>query len=163
LARKFDLYGQLTASVKDKDMLYGYIDGVVSCAYTDVICNILTCIWGMVDFVDDSNMLNRLTKKIPTDLKALNSILKKSSTSFFYDQTEPTIADYFTFEAFSAAKDYCLKLIPDETNRQALENLENVMKQRPAIQNYLNKGLLYKRFTGSPKEIEYIAKLAEMK
>ncbi|CAF3309190.1 unnamed protein product [Rotaria socialis] len=36
LARKFDLYGKLTSSIDDKDLLHGYIDGVVPCAYTDV-------------------------------------------------------------------------------------------------------------------------------
>lgn len=161
LARKFDLYGKLTSSIDDKDLLYGYIDGVVSCAYVDVIINILTCVWVMVDFVDETNPLNRLTKKIPNDLKTLNDLLKKSSTSFYYDQIEPTIADYFVFEAFTASRDYCQKLLPDEENRQALEKLEQTMKKRPALANYLNKGLLYKRFSGSPKESEYIAKLSE--
>ncbi|CAF4337056.1 unnamed protein product [Rotaria socialis] len=51
LARKFDLYGKLTSSIDDKDLLHGYIDGVVPCAYTDVIFNILQCIWTMIDFV----------------------------------------------------------------------------------------------------------------
>jgi hypothetical protein len=161
LARKFDLYGQLTSSVDDKDLLYGYIDGVVSCAYTDIICNILLCLWSMVDFVDDTNPINRTTKKIPSDLQTLNNLLKKSSTPFYYDQLEPTIADYFVFEAFTAARDYSTKLIPNEENRQALEKLEKLMKERPGLANYFSQGLLYKRFTGSPKEGEYIAKLAE--
>ncbi len=35
------------------------------------------------------------------------------------------------------------------------------MKERPGLANYFNKGLLFKRITGSPKENEYMAKLAE--
>jgi hypothetical protein len=161
LARKFNLYGQLTSSIDDKDLLYAYIDGVVSCAYTDILINVLTCIWSMIDFVNENDPINRLAKKIPNDLKTLNDLLAKSSTSFYYDQPQPTIADYFVFEAFTAARDYCQKLLPNEENRQALEKLEQTMKERPALANYLNKGLLYKRFSGSPKESEYIAKLAE--
>ena len=162
LARKFDLYGQLTSSIDDTDVLHGYIDGVVSCAYTDIIINILLCIWMMVDFVDEKNPLNRLTKKIPNDLKTLNNLLAKSSTSFYYDQLEATIADYFVFEAFTAARDYCPKLLPNKEDCQALAKLEQVMRERPALVNYFSKDLLYKRFSGSPKESEYIAKLAEL-
>jgi len=161
LARKFDLYGKITSSIDDEDILHSYIDGVVSCAFTDIIMNVLTCIWLMVDFVDETNPMNLLTKRIPNDLKNLNSLLEKSSTSFYYDQLEPTIADYFVFEAYTGARDYSKKLLPNEENRQALDKLEQIMKERPAIANYLNKGLLYKRFSGSPKESEYIAKLAE--
>jgi hypothetical protein len=116
----------------------------------------------MVDFVDENNPLNRLTKKIPNDLKTLNNLLKKSSTSFYYDQPEPTIADYFVFEALTAARDYCQKLIPNAEDCEALLKLEQVMRERSALVNYFNKGLLYKRFSGSPKESEYIAKLAEL-
>ena len=115
-----------------------------------------------MDFIDENNPSNRLTKKIPGDLKALNSLLEKSSTGFYYDQSEPTIADYFVFEAFTAARDYSKKLIPNEENRQALEKHEQSIKQRPAIGNYLKKGLLYKRFCGSPTELEYMAKLTEI-
>jgi hypothetical protein len=161
LARKFDLYGQLTPKITDKEFLRGYIDGVVSCAYVDVIINILTCVWSMVDFVDDKNPMNLLAKKIPNDLKSLNNLLKKSSTTFFYDQPEPTIADYFVLEAYSASRDYCVKLLPEKDDREALEKLVKTMTERPALADYLNKGLLYKRFSGSPKEAEYIAKLAE--
>lgn len=114
----------------------------------------------MADFVDETNPMNRLSRKIATDLKALNDLLTKSSTAFYYDQSEPTIADYFVFEAFTAARDYCVKLLPAKDNRQALEKLEETMKQRPAIAEYLAKGLLYKRFSGSPTESDYIAKLA---
>ncbi|CAF1185320.1 unnamed protein product [Rotaria sordida] len=161
LAKKFDLYGKLTSNIDDKDFLETYIDGVVSCAYTDIISNVITCIWSMINFVDETNPSNRFSRKIPNDLKALNNLLEKSSTSFYYDQTEPTIADYFVFEAFTMAHDYCKKLLPNKEDCQALIKLEHVMKERPAIANYLSKGLLFKRFTGSPKEIEYLTKLAE--
>ncbi|CAF1297105.1 unnamed protein product [Adineta ricciae] len=159
LARKFNLYGKLTASIDEEDALHAYIDGVVSCAYTDVIINILMCVWNQIDFVDDSNPANRAAKKVPNDLKALNGLLKKSSTPFFYDQTEPTIADYFVFEAYTMARYYSEKMIPSEDDRDALMKLEQVMSERPGIANYLKKDLLYKRFTGSPKEAEYMAKL----
>ena len=161
LAKTFNLYGKVTSSITNENFLHAYLDGVVSCAYTDIIFNVLTCIWSMADFVDESNPMNRMARKIPTDLKALNSLLTKSSTVFYYDQSEPTIADYFVFEAFTAARDYCLKLLPDKDNRQALEKLEETMKQRPAIANYLARDLLYKRFSGSPSEGDYITKLAE--
>ena len=161
LARKFNLYGQLTSSIDDQDILQGYIDGVVSCAYTDIIANVLTCIWSSVDFVDENNSMNHLTKKIPNDLKALNNLLKKSSTTFFYDQTEPTIADFFVFEAFTIARDYCYKILPNEEDREALVKLEETMKKRPGLANYFSKGLLLKRFTAAPKESEYLAKLSE--
>ena len=130
LARKFDLYGQLTSTITDRAVLHGYIDGVVSCAYTDIITNILTCIWNLADFIDETKPINRMNRKIPADLQALNNLLKKSSTPFFYDQPEPTIADYFVFEAFAATRDYYEKLLPNENERQALERLETVMKER---------------------------------
>jgi hypothetical protein len=115
----------------------------------------------MINFVDDNNPSNRLSRKIPNDLKALNNLLEQSSTSFYYDQIEPTIADYFVFEAFTMARDYCTKLLPNEDDCKALIKLEHVMKERPAIANYFNKDSLFKRFTGSPKEFEYLTKLAE--
>lgn len=163
LARKFHLYGKLTSSIVDEDFLHGYIDGVVSCAYTDVISGVLSCIWNEVDLVDERNPIHRITKKIPGDLKALNNLLAKSSTPFYYDQPEPTIADYFVFEAFTLSRDFALKFIPDKENRQALEKLEQSIKQRPVIANYFAKGSLYQRFTGSPTEDQYMAKLAETK
>ena len=46
LARKFNLYGQLTTSIDDQDILHGYIDGVVSCAYTDIIINVFNMCLG---------------------------------------------------------------------------------------------------------------------
>ncbi|CAF2211286.1 unnamed protein product [Rotaria magnacalcarata] len=131
LARKFDLYGKLTSSIDDKDLLHGYIDGVVQCAYADVIFNILQCI-----------------------------LVRKSSTSFYYDQPEPTIADYFVFEAYTAARDYCRKLLPDEEDYQSLVKLKQMMRERPALANYFSKGLLFRCFTGSPKDSEYMARLA---
>lgn len=160
LARKFDLYGQLTSSITDREILYAFIDGVVSCAYTDIITNILTCVWEMADFIDESKPINRMARKIPADLQALNTLLKKSSTPFFYDQPEPTIADYFVFEAFTAAKDYCQKLLPAKEDREALVQLEHLIKQRPGPKKYFDQGSLFKRFSGSPKEAEYIADLA---
>ncbi|CAF5153471.1 unnamed protein product [Rotaria sp. Silwood1] len=163
LARKFNLYGKLTSSIDDKDLLHGYIDGVVSCAYTDIISSIVTCIWNCVSFTDENNPSFRLVKKITNDLKALNNLLKKSSTSFYYDQSEPTIADYFVFEAFTLARDYHEKVLPNEEDCQALIKLEEIMKQRPALANYFSKGLLFKRITGSSKESEYMATLAETK
>ena len=161
LARKFGLYGKLTPGVDDEDLLRSYIDGVVSCAYTDIISCVLTCIWSGIDFVDRNNPTNRLAKKVPSDLKALNALLKKSSTPFYYDQTEPTIADYFVFEAFTIARDYNKRMLPDEADRQALLKLEQVMRTRPGIATYFSKGSLFKRFTGSPTEKEYMAKMAE--
>ncbi|CAF4356230.1 unnamed protein product, partial [Rotaria magnacalcarata] len=144
LARKFNLYGKLTRSINDNDVLYGYIDGVVSCAYTDIISNVLTCIWTCVKFDENNSASNSLTGKITGDLKTLNNLLKKSSTSFYYDQKEPTIADYFVFEAFTIARDYCKKLIPNEEDCQALIKLEQTMKKRPALAKYFNQGLLLK-------------------
>ena len=159
LARKFGLYGQLTSTIDDKELLQGYIDGVVSCAYTDIITNIITVIWNNVDYTDANNPMSRLGTRIPSNLKALNNLLKKSSTSFYYDQPEPTIADYFVFEAFTLTRDYYQKLLPNEEDRQALVKLEEIMKKRPGLSNYFSKGLLLKRITGSPKETEYLAKL----
>ncbi|CAF4727630.1 unnamed protein product, partial [Rotaria magnacalcarata] len=63
--------------------------------------------------VDETNPRNVLVKKMSNDLKPLNSLLQKSSTRFYYDQTEPSIADYFVFEAFTASRDYCQKLLPN--------------------------------------------------
>ncbi|CAF4024910.1 unnamed protein product, partial [Rotaria sordida] len=153
LARKFNLYGKLTSSIVDQDLLHGYIDGVVSCAYTDVILNSFLCIGSMVDFSDENNLMYRLTKNISNVLKLLNNLLKKSSTSFYYDQLEPTIADYFVFEAFTIARDYHHKLIPNEEDCQELMKLEQIMKERPGLANYFNKDLLFKRFTASLTEI----------
>ncbi|CAF3885623.1 unnamed protein product [Rotaria sordida] len=163
LARKFDLYGKLTSSIDDEDLLHGYIDGVVSCAYTDVISTVLISIWSSVNIADENNPSYRLVKKTANDLKALNNLLKKSSTSFYYDQPEPTIADYFVFEAFLLARDYHEKVLPNEEDCQALIKLEQAMKKRPALANYFNNGLLFKRFTASSKESEYLATLAEIK
>ena len=114
----------------------------------------------MIDFVDDSNPSNRLSRKIPNDLKALNNLLEQSSTSFYYDQREPTIADYFVFEAFTMARDYSKKLVPQDDCR-ALMQLEQVMRERPALANYFHRGALAKRFTGFPKETDYLTKLAQ--
>ena len=149
----------MTSTITDRDVLRGYIDGVVSCAYTDIITNLLTCIWNLADFIDETKPINRMNRKIPADLQALNNLLSKSSTTFFYDQNEPTIADYFVYEAFTATRDYYVKLLPNDENRQALDRLEKVMKERAGLKKYFDQGLLFKRFTGSPKENEYIAEL----
>lgn len=114
----------------------------------------------MIDFVDEKNPSHRLTRKIPTDLKALNNLLEKSSTSFFYDQNEPTIGDFFVFEAFTMARDYSKKLIPNENECRALVEHERLIKSRPAIEKYFQRKLLSKRFTGFPKENEYLTKLS---
>ncbi|CAF3427532.1 unnamed protein product [Rotaria sp. Silwood1] len=163
LARKFDLYGKLTPSIDNEDFLHGYIDGVVSCAYTDIISNVITCIFSNLNFTDKNNPSYRLLRIISNNLKALNNLLKKSSTSFYYDQQEPTIADYFVFEAFTLARDYHEIVLPNEEDRQALIKHEQIMKERPALANYFSKGLLFKRITGSSKESEYMATLAETK
>jgi hypothetical protein len=105
----------------------------------------------------------RFTRSIPSALRALTNLLKKSSTPFFYDQTEPTIADYFAFEAYIIACAYHSKVLPHEDDCQALKKLEQIMKERPAIADYFKKGLLFKRCTGSPKEEDYMAKLAKTK
>ncbi|CAF1506336.1 unnamed protein product [Rotaria sordida] len=69
------------------------------------------------------------------------------STSFYYDQLEPTITDYFVFEAFTVARDYHDKLIPNREDCQELIKLEQIMKERPGLANDFNKDLLFKRFT----------------
>ena len=143
----------------DEDFLRGHLDGVVSCAYTDIISNLLASIWNRRDFFDETDPMLRLLARIPDDLKSLNNLLKRSSTVFYYDQIEPTIADYFVFEAFTGARDFSSKLLPTEENRQALEKLEETMKQRAGIANYFARDRLYKLFTGSEKENEYFARL----
>lgn len=143
----------------DEDFLRGHLDGVVSCAYTDIISNLLASIWNRRDFFDETDPMFRLLARIADDLKALNNLLEKSSTVFYYDQTEPTIADYFVFEAFTAARDFSSKLLPTVENRHALEKLAETMKQRAGIANYFAQDRLYQLFTGSEKEKEYFARL----
>ncbi|CAF2142405.1 unnamed protein product [Rotaria magnacalcarata] len=106
------------------------------------------------------NPTNPLARKFQNGLNSLNSLVRKSSTSFYYDQPEPTIADYFVFEAYTAARDYCRKLLPDEEDYQSLVKLKQMMRERPALANYFSKGLLFRCFTGSPKDSEYMARLA---
>ena len=113
----------------------------------------------MLDFKDEKSPVSRAIVKVRNDLKALNDLLSKSSTPFFYDQPEPTIADYFVFEAYTLSRDYHEKMIPDEVNRQALIQLEQVMKERPSLAAYFQRGGLIERFTGSPTEKDYIQKL----
>ncbi|CAF1064299.1 unnamed protein product [Rotaria sordida] len=163
IARKFDLYGKPKPTNEDPIVFQALIDGVVSCAYTDIIFNIFMVLWNQVDFDDSTDPYARLVKKIAGDLKMLNDLLAKSSTSFFYDQDEPTIADYFVFYAFTLAKDVHSALLPANEDSQALDKLEQVMRNRPALAKYFNEGRLYNRFSGSPTEEQYRAKLVAKK
>ena len=94
--------------------------------------------------MDKKNPMSLLIQKILNDLKSLNDLLEKSFTVFYYDQMEPTIADYFVFEAYTIARDYHQTLMPKEENHQALMKLEQTMKERPELANYFSKGLLFK-------------------
>ena len=150
----------MTPSITDPDLLHAYIDGVVSCAYIDVISNVTTCVWNKVNFVDDSGLMKRAIGQIASTLATLNHLLAKSSTPFYYDQPEPTIADYFVFEAYTIARDFDSRILPKEEDRLALMKLEKTMRERPALVNYFSKGLLFKRFSGLANESEYMATLA---
>ncbi|CAF3495205.1 unnamed protein product [Rotaria sp. Silwood1] len=163
IARKFDLYGKPKRAHEDPTVFQALIDGVVSCAYTDVIFNLFMVLWNQVDFDDPNHPYARLVKKIAGDLKMLNDLLTKSSTSFFYDQDEPTIADYFVFYAFTLAKDFHSALLPVDEDSQALNKLEQVMRNRPALAKYFNESRLFNRFSGSPTEQQYRAKIAAKK
>ena len=158
LARTFDLYGKPTPTITDKNIIQTYVDGVVSCAYFDVITHVLTCVYNSLDFENPNEQPYRFTKMIPSALQSLNRLLEKSSTPYFYDQTEPTTADYFAFEAYMIARDYHQKVLAGDEYCQALKRLEQTMKQHPAIANYFAKDLLFKRYTGSPKEKDYMKK-----
>ncbi len=158
MARNFDLYGKPTPSIDDKNIIQAYVDGIVSCSYFDVITHVLTCVYNGLDFNNQNDPNFRFTRMIPSALQSLNRILEKSSTSYFYDQAEPTTADYFAFEAYMIARDYHQKVLARDEYCQALKKLEQTMKQQPAIANYFAKGLLFKRFTGSPKENDYMKK-----
>ena len=52
----------------------------------------------------------------------------------FYDQIQPTVADYFVFEAYSLVYDISPKLLSNDC--QALVKLQQIMKERPALENY---------------------------
>jgi glutathione S-transferase len=161
LARKFDLYGKLTSTNKDPVLLEGYINGVVTCAYTDVIIHAILCLWSTPDIENNDIPRYNPIKRIQNGLESLNTLLKQSSTSFFYDQKEPTIADYFAFEAYSIIRDIHPKFLSN--NCDALVKLEQAMKERPALANYFKNGRLFKRFCGSPYEDGYLASLAKIK
>ncbi|CAF1116304.1 unnamed protein product [Rotaria sordida] len=45
IARKFDLYGKPKPTNEDPIVFQALIDGVVSCAYTDIIFNIFMVLW----------------------------------------------------------------------------------------------------------------------
>src|ERR1700722_19381398 len=67
LARKFDLYGKSTSSNDDQILYQSRIDGIVSCAYTDIIANILQCIWANTDFNNENDPQYRFKGKIIND------------------------------------------------------------------------------------------------
>jgi hypothetical protein len=161
LAREFDLYGKVTSSYNNPVLLEGFINGVVTCAYTDIICDAMICIWRDFDLENKDSMDYHVINRIQDSLDSLNVLLKQSSTSYFYDQIEPTVADYFALEAFLLARDIHKKLLPN--NCDALEKLEKVMKERPALANYFQNGRLLTRMTAAPHENEYLAKLAQIK
>jgi len=150
----------VTSSNNDRILLEGYINGVVTCAYTDIIVNALLFIWSALDFENKNSSEYYLIKSFQDNLESLNIILEQSLTSFFYDQIEPTIADYFAFDAYSIVHDIHPKLLP--THCQALVKLEQIMKERPALAYYFNNDRLPKRFTAAPHEDEYLAKLAQL-
>lgn len=163
LARKFGLYGASKNPNEDPIVYQGHIDGVVSCAYTDIIVNLFLILYNEVDFENPVAPYGYLLKKLPADFKILNTLLSKSSTAFYYDQSEPTIADYFVFYAYTLAKDYHCSLLPTDEDSQALKKLEQTMRERPALAKYFNEGRLFERFSGSPTEMQYRAKVAEKK
>ncbi|CAF1349976.1 unnamed protein product [Rotaria sordida] len=163
IAHKFDLYGKPKPINEDPMIFQALIDGVVSCVYTDIVLNIAMVLYNEVNFDDPNDPYARLVKKIVDDFKVLNSLLTNSSTSFFYDQDEPTIADYFVFYAFTLAKDFYFALLPADEDTQALSKLEQIMRGRPALAKYFNEGRLYNRISGSPTEEQYRAKLAAKK
>ncbi|CAM4891453.1 unnamed protein product [Rotaria socialis] len=142
---------------------FGLIDGVVSCAYTDVIMSLFLILYSQVEFDNPEHAYAMLVKKIAGDFKMLNNLLAKSSTPFFYDQHEPTIADYFVFYAFTLAKDFHSALLPTEEDSEALRKFEQVMRERPALAKYFSESRLFDRFSGSPTEQEYRAKIAATK
>ena len=157
IARKFDLYGTSKSINEDPVVFQGLIDGVVSCAYTDIILNVFMLLYSEVNFDQPNWPCSIFLKKIPVDLKLLNNLLATSSTSFFYDQAEPTIADYFVFEAFTLTKDFHSALLPEDEDSQALYKLEKAMRDRPGLNKYFNEGHLFSRLSGSPTEDRYRA------
>lgn len=163
LAHKFGLYGKSKSVDEDPVVFRGLIDGVMSCAYTDIIMSTFLVLYNQLDFDDPNHPYARLAKKIVDDFKTLENLLAKSTTPFFYDQDEPTIADYFVFYAFQLAKDFHSTLVPDANEAKALNKLDQTMRSRPALAKYFDEGRLFNRFSGSPTEEEYRAKLVSKK
>ncbi|UJR08593.1 hypothetical protein I4U23_012852 [Adineta vaga] len=161
LARKFNLYGKITSSINDPILLEAYLNGVVSCAYTDVIVNACKAIWESVDIENKESVAYYQIMGVRDNIASLNTLLKQSSTTFFYDQTEPTIADYFAFEAYLTARDIHSVFLP--TDCEALVKLEQTMKQRPALAEYFKNNRLFKRFTAASHEEEYLEKISKIK
>ena len=157
LAKKFHLYGQPTATIKDPDLLEAYLNGVMCCAYSDVIDNAFISIYKDLDPNDLKSPESQPLQRVHDALRALEELLAKSSTPFYYDQPEPTIADYFAFEAFSAARDIHERYLPKKC--PALSKLEEKMRERPGLASYFRRGLLPERFTGAPNESEYLARI----
>ncbi|CAF1020790.1 unnamed protein product [Didymodactylos carnosus] len=154
LAKKFSLYGKSTDNDTDQELHMAQIDGVVSCAYTDVILNMLQSIWSNADFEDKNNSEYRLGIKITDSIKTLDKLLQQSSTSYFYNQQEPTIADYFVFESYTLVRDVAIKLYPSN-ECQALNKHEQAMKSQPGLNKYFRKNLLFETITASPTEDEW--------
>jgi hypothetical protein len=123
--------------------------------------NAFQCIWHNADIENKSSLDYIPAERIQDGLDSLNILLKKSSTSFFYDQIQPTVADYFAFEAYSLIYDISPKLLPNDC--QALVKLQQIMKERPALDNYFKNNRLLKRFSAAPHEDDYLAKLAKIK
>jgi len=162
LARKLSLYGKPTGATDvDMDVHMALIDGIVSCAYTDVISTLLVCIWMSTDLHDDTKPEYRMVRKIAGDLKTLDGVLKQSSTKYFYDQQDPTIADYFVFEAYTFARDVCSVKLTPSNQCETLKKHEETMKARPGLAKYFEKKLLYDIWTASPTEATWRKKMAE--
>ena len=161
LARKFDLYGKVTSSNTDPILLEGLLNGVMTCAYTDIIATALRSIWAAPDLENLESPENTRVRTIRDNLGSLNTILTQSSTPYFYDQTEPTVADYFFFEAYTLVRDIHRKLLPQSCD--ALKKLDEIMKKRPALAKYFQNGRLLKRLTAAPHEEEYLAKISQIK
>ncbi|CAF1577583.1 unnamed protein product, partial [Didymodactylos carnosus] len=148
LARKFGLYGKPKDSTVDMIFHMALLDSVVSCAYTDILLNMFTCIWANADFNDKNSSCYRIGKKMAADTKVLDKLLKQSSTPFFYDQQEPTIADYFVFEAFTLLRDITPRLLhPIDDDCKTLQKHEQAMRAQPGIDKYFKLNLLHETVT----------------
>jgi glutathione S-transferase len=121
---------------------------------------VFVMIYNQVDFYDPTHPYASLVKKVADEFKNLNVLLEQSSTSYFYDQDQPTVADYFVFYAFTVAKELHRCLVPAENESQLLNKHEQLMRARPALAKYFNEGRLHNRLSGSPTEEQYRAKLA---